>query len=425
MTQRHVRNPYLRQLVRDPLILPFYVPSFVIFLGFGLLTPVLPLYAGELGRSYAWVGAITSAQALGMLVTDIPCGLLLRRLGQKRAVLLGMALTILLRIAMSWAGSVYEAFAYQFISGFGIALYGVARHAYITEHAPIANRGKSMALFGGLNRVGGFIGPLIGGYVADALGLRVPFIVSGLVALPAIAAVALTMPQDGGDRMQAPAGRRLPNTVGRLGFGRLGALLRDQAALLIPAGLGHIFVQTIRSGRGTIIPLYGARMINLDVGEVGLLIGIAAALEMVMFLPAGWLMDNMGRKYAYLPSFGLQAIGMACVPLTGGFAGLLACTSLIGIGNGLSSGGMMTLGSDLAPEDARAEFLGVWRLIGDVGGTTGPAAVGFVADALALPAAALTLAASGVLACFTFGLGLPETLNRDGEARELRVVQSG
>lgn len=425
MTQRRIRNPYLRQLVRDPLILPFYVPSFVIFLGFGLLAPVVPLYAEELGRSYAWVGAITSAQALGMLVTDIPCGLLLRRLGQKRAILLGMALTILLRIAMSWAGSVYEAFAYQFISGFGIALYGVARHAYITEHAPIENRGKSMALFGGLNRVGGFIGPLIGGYVADALGLRVPFIVSGLVALPAIATVALTMPQDGGDRIRPQVGKRPPNTVGGLGFGRLGALLRDQAALLIPAGLGHIFVQMIRSGRGTIIPLYGARAIGLSVGEVGLLIGIAAALEMVMFLPAGWLMDNMGRKYAYLPSFGLQAIGMACVPLTGGFAGLLACASLIGIGNGLSSGGMMTLGSDLAPEDARAEFLGVWRLIGDVGGTAGPAAVGFVADALALPAAALTLAASGVLACLTFGLGLPETLDREAKARELRAAESG
>ncbi len=81
----------------------------------------------------------------------------------------------------------------------------------------------------------------------------------------------------------------------------------------------------------------------------------------------------------------------------------------------------MTLGSDLAPEGARGEFLGVWRLIGDIGGTAGPAAVGFVAAALALPAAALTLAVSGVLACLTFGLLLPETLEREPQAAPLSV----
>lgn len=421
MTKRHIRNPYLRELLRDPLIFPFYVPSFVIFLGFGLLTPVLPLYAEELGRSYAWVGAVTSAQALGMLLTDIPCGLLLRRLGQKRAILLGMGLTLFLRVAMSWAGSVYEAFVYQLVAGFGIALYGVARHAYITEHAPIKNRGKSMALFGGLNRVGGFIGPLIGGYVAEVAGLRVPFVVAAFVALPAMASIALTMPEDKrpslGVRRPAPAAVMRASAVGSpTGLGRLWTMVREQAALLVPAGLGHIFVQMIRTGRGTIIPLYAANALRLDVGDVGLLMGIAAALEMVMFVPAGWLMDNLGRKYSYVPSFAFQAIGMACVPLTGGFAGLLVCASLVGIGNGLSSGGMMTLGSDLAPEDARAEFLGVWRLIGDLGGTAGPAAVGFVADALALPAAALTMAGSGLLATLTFGLLLPETLEREDEA---------
>lgn len=271
-----------------------------------------------------------------------------------------------------------------------------------------------MALFGGLNRVGGFIGPLIGGYVADAAGLRVPFVVAGFIALPAMLSIALTMPRDahrGEARRDLSAGSSA--TAFGVGSGRLRAMLREQAALLVPAGLGHIFVQMIRSGRGTVIPLYGAKVLGLDVGDVGLLMGIAAALEMVMFVPAGWLMDNLGRKYAYVPSFGLQAIGMACVPLTGGFGGLVACASLIGIGNGLSSGGMMTLGSDLAPDDARAEFLGVWRLIGDVGGTAGPAAVGFVADALTLPASALTLAGSGLLATLTFGLLLPETLSRD------------
>jgi len=399
------RNPYLRRLLRDPLILPFYVPAFVLFLGSALLSPVLPLYAEEFQVSYAWIGAVASARALGMLIMDVPSGLLLRRLGHKRAILLGMAVTVGFLAAMSWAGSIQEAFLYQLLSGFGMALYGIARHAYITEHAPKSNRGRSMALFGGLVRIAGFVGPSIGGFVAARMGLRVPFVVAGLVSVPALLSVALFMPD----------ARAVPSLVGRTSQLRVAKrvdlleVLRGQARLLVPAGLGQFFAQMVRSGRRIIIPLFAANVLGMDVGQVGLLLTISAAVEMTMFWPAGWLMDNLGRKYAIVPSFALQAVGMACVPLAGGFAGLLACASLIGLGNGLSSGGMMTLGSDLAPDNARGEFLGVWRLIGDVGATAGPAVVGFVADGLALPFAALTLAVAGVLAALTFGVLLPET----------------
>ncbi len=202
-------------------------------------------------------------------------------------------------------------------------------------------------------------------------------------------------------------------------------MLREQAGVLVPAGLGQIFVQMIRTGRDTIIPLYASGVIGLSVEQVGLLVGIAAAAEMMMFLPAGWLMDTLGRKASLVPSFGIQAVGMALVPLTGGFGGLLACATTIGLANGLSSGAMMTVGADLAPPDARGEFLGVWRLIGDLGGTAGPSAVGFVADALALPAAALTMAASGLAATLIFGFLLPETLTQDESGRETAPASAG
>ncbi len=408
MKDRLLRNPYLRQLLRDPLVLPFYVPSVILFLGIGIMIPVLPLYAEDFGVSYAWVGAVLSAQALGTLLSDLPCGLLLRRLGHKRAMLLGMGVMVFLVIALSWARSAHEAFVYRLFSGFGVALFGVARHAYISERASIANRGRAMALFGGLMRVDRLIGPLIGGFIAAASGLRLPFVVAGLISLPAIACVVLFVP----DRETIET-RTSSEPESRPSGAPLQRVLRRQAGVLIPAGLAQIFVQMIRSGRDTVIPLYAVNIIGLDVGQVGLLMGIAAAVEMLMFMPAGWIMDNLGRKFAFVPSFGIQSLAMAAVPLTGNFAGLLACATAIGLGNGLSSGGMMTLGADLAPSDARGEFLGVWRLIGDVGGTGGPAAVGFVADALALPAAALTLAAAGMSGTLIIAFLLPETLKRE------------
>jgi hypothetical protein len=70
----------------------------------------------------------------------------------------------------------------------------------------------------------------------------------------------------------------------------------------------------------------------------------------------------------------------------------------------------------LAPEDARGEFLGVWRLIGDAGASGGPLAVGGVADLMALPAAIWVISAAGLVASAVFAFFVPETLRRT-EAR--------
>jgi MFS family permease len=130
---------------------------------------------------------------------------------------------------------------------------------------------------------------------------------------------------------------------------------------------------------------------------------------MAMFYPAGVVMDRYGRKWAVVPSFFIQGVGMALVALATGFGGLLAATMVIGFGNGLGSGTMLTIGSDLAPKDAMGEFLGVWRLIGDAGNTGAPIVVGTVADLLGLSPATLVMALVGVGAAAVFAWHVPET----------------
>ena len=73
----------------------------------------------------------------------------------------------------------------------------------------------------------------------------------------------------------------------------------------------------------------------------------------------------------------------------------------------------MTLGADLSPSKGRGEFLGVWRLIGDIGSSGGPYLVGVVASAVAVPSAALVMAAAGLIAAGVFGFFLPETLVKE------------
>jgi MFS family permease len=172
----------------------------------------------------------------------------------------------------------------------------------------------------------------------------------------------------------------------------------------------------IRAGRTVAVPLYAADVLGFDAQMIGFLEGVSGLVDAAMSWPAGTVMDRVGRKWAIVPSFAIQAAGMAIVPFTGTAGQLLAAMCVYSVGNGLGSGSMMTLGADLAPGSARGKFLGVWRLVGDAGSGAGPIAVGGVADLLVLPAAVLVMSAAGFAAAGVFAFFVPETLH-GGESR--------
>jgi MFS family permease len=168
----------------------------------------------------------------------------------------------------------------------------------------------------------------------------------------------------------------------------------------------------MRSGPQVVIPLYAANILGLDVSAIGMVMSIGSTLDMLLFYPAGVLMDRLGRKFAIVPSLLMMAIGIALVPLTQNISALLAVAMLTGLGNGLSSGALLTLGSDMAPPEGRSEFLGMWTLMGDLGTTTGPLAVGNLADVITLPATAWVIASAGLVGAAIFTFLVPEPVKR-------------
>ena len=90
------------------------------------------------------------------------------------------------------------------------------------------------------------------------------------------------------------------------------------------------------------------------------------------------------------------AASLAALGLAQGFHSLVAVAIALGVANGLSTGIVMTLGTDLAPPGRRGEFLGIWRFLTDLGSATGPLAVSAVVTVAPLYAAALCVGALGV-----------------------------
>jgi MFS family permease len=385
---------------RHSLLLPVYVPTALLAFGQGLLIPTLPVYAATFGVPFTLVSLAVGAAAIGTLVTDVPAGMLLGRLGRKPAMLLGTTLVAVSTLLIGLAHYFPELVVYRLLAGAGTALWGLSRHAYITDIAPVAERGRSIAIFGGINRIGVFAGPAVGGVVGASLGLNVPFLLASFMAIIATV-ISLLFIRETGSAATVPHRRMRWQLVGNL--------LKTHGPDLASAGIAQTFAQMIRAGRQLIIPLYAASVLQLDVAAIGTIVSAGAVIDMMLFVPAGFIMDRFGRKWAAVPSFTVMAIGMAMIPLAMDYWSMLAASVLIGFGNGLGSGTMMTLGADLAPPGATGEFLGLWRLIGDTGGAGGPLVVGALADLIGLSLTALALSGVGLASAAVLALLVRET----------------
>ncbi|MGI8856469.1 MAG: MFS transporter [Thermomicrobiales bacterium] len=398
-----------KPISRAAMVMPVYVPSFLLSFGQGVLVPTLPVFAKGFGVSFSLVSLVVAAAGLGTLAADLPAGLTLGRLGRQRAMLIGISLVASTMLVIALWHQFTVLLICRLLGGVGAALWGISRHAYITAITPRSQRGKFIATFGGINRVGLFAGPFIGGVVGHRFGLSWSFALAAIFAALA-APLAVIFIRDPRERVAVVPPRHLRwESVRRL--------MRTHRADVVSAGAAQIFAAMIRSGRQLIIPLYGVYALNLDVASIGTIVTISTAIDMLMFIPAGWVMDRFGRKVASVPSFAIMAAGVALIPLASNFLGLFIATSVIGFGNGIGSGSMMTLGADLAPPDAVGEFLGVWRFIGDAGSAGGPLVVGIIADALGLATTAFVLAGIGVIAALILSVLVRETLQAEPQAQ--------
>lgn len=399
---------------RNPLLFSLYVPTLILSFATGMLSPIMPLYASSFEISYALIGVVLAAQGVGNLIGDVPAGILLGRIGHRWLMVTGVGILGLAMLGVGLARSVPMLILFGLVAGMGNAMWNISRHAYMTSNITLQQRGRATATFGGLNRIGSFAGPAVGAALGAAYGLRAPFVVFALVAGMALVLSAIFVND---------AHEPMPHRGGLRGHSlHLAQVVRAHFQILSTAGLGQLFAQMIRSGRNSLIPLYAADVVGLDLPAIGWIITLAAAIDMAMFYPAGLIMDRYGRKYATVPSFALQGIGMALVALASTFGGLLAATLVIGFGNGLGSGTMLTLGSDLAPKGSIGEFLGVWRLIGDAGSTGAPMVVGGVADLVGLSSATLVMAGVGLASAAIFTIFVPETLHRRAAPVQAKAV---
>ena len=388
------------------IVLAIYIPSFLMAIGVGAGLPFLPLFAQELGAEVGLVGIIVGLGEFGILFFDLPGGVLITRIGSKKAMLFGGLASALLALLTGLSTNLLWLGVVIFLRGVTESAWQVARLTFLRHAIPIHIRGRSLSLIGGITRIGRFIGPIAGGYIAASLGYRYVFFIQAGLMLAGFAVFVLVAGRIGDVR----------TLVEKSAVRNLGAVLVKKRKVLATAGTGMVVLSLLRTARSIIIPLWGMS-IGLSVTEIGLVFGIGSAIDMVMFIPAGQLMDRLGSKWAALIGTCGVAAGFVLIPLTSGFSTFLLVSMLMGVTNGMGSGINMTLGSDLAPDESPEHFISLWRFISDAGRTAGPLLIGGVAQAVSLAVSCLVTGGFGILGVIFMAFMLPETLRRKKRSR--------
>ena len=162
----------------------------------------------------------------------------------------------------------------------------------------------------------------------------------------------------------------------------------------------------VRSARRSLLPLW-CHVNGLTPATTDLIYAWSMAADVLLFLPGGALMDRFGRWWVAVPSIFIQAVALLTLPLahTATAIGLVAL--IIGIGNGASSGIVMTLGSDASPDIGRPQFLAAWRLLSDTGSAMGPVVVTLVTLAWPLSTASIVMSIIGLVGSYWMGRWAP------------------
>ena len=358
-----------------------YGPTVLFAVGEGSVIPLLPLLAARLGADVATAALVASALVVGTLCGNIPAGWAVSRVGERWPMAGAGVLCLAGALAGAFATTVPLLIVAVFVVGFCAAAFGLARHSFMTTRVPLHFRARALSLLGGTFRLGMFLGPFIAaGLLALFADERATIWFFGGCLVATILLVLLgpdpelrvvSMPAQ-----IAPASAAVPGLTPRR-EGVFATMWRHRG-VLSRVGLAAAMLSSVRSARQVVLPLWGVT-IGLDGSTIALVVGVSGAIDFALFYASGQVMDRFGRLWAALPAMLLMGSGFVALSFTHDLPEsslwFALFAAVLGVGNGLSSGILMTLGADLAPRPDPAPFLGSWRTLTDAGGAASPVLV--------------------------------------------------
>jgi len=333
--------------------------------GFGIALFLIVILAYEQTNSVTFAGLAVSIYQIVMVVFQAPIGRIADKYGRKRLILLGIAIHALATFLIGVSNSILMLLALRALQGLGASLEGPASQALVADLVPHEKRGSVMGQYSTMINLGWFVGPVVGGVIADAFDVRAPFLIcSGLVALSFFPIAFYVKEPARTARRPTHASEPLPSKTRNV---------------LLYLCLAYFLIQFSGSAMFPLVRVYMLKIGASDT-EIGLVVAAFGLISAPLQTPFGRLSDRWGRK----PLITLGIFSMAFVAPWYGFAAtfpqLLLIRSAHGIASALSGPVVGALVADVAPRSQRGRALGILSTAQSLGMVVGPLTGGVLAD---------------------------------------------
>jgi len=334
--------------------------TFTSYLAQFMRTPIIPLYARDIGVSVGEVGLISSAFMLMASTLAIPLGLVSDRLGRRRLILLGVGLTTTVSFLFPFAKSLAPLFAVNALAGLGSAAYSPSMTAFVGDFSKSRGLGRNIGVYSTAMQVAMSLGPAVGGALRDLAGYESTFVASGAVASIAFLLGALAIPKSLGVK-EGSRGWKLEVDM--------------SVASCWVATLAMSYLWGVSS---SYLPLFG-RDLGFTTFEVGLIFAAQSLSNALWRVPLGHISDRIKLPHPLLlSSLGLGAIVTATVTL---FESLVLIVGLmVGFGFAIGTSTLIattTVAKNL-PQRSRGLGMGIYYMSFYGGMALSPAIMGQV-----------------------------------------------
>jgi len=391
--------------------------TFVVMLGFGIIAPILPLYARSFGVGYADAGLLISSYAFTRLICDPFTGPIVDRYGERAVATAGLMFVGVSSVLTGLAPTFILAVVFRGVGGAGSAVLFAALYSYLLKVVPKHRMARTLGVFYGSFNVGFIAGGPIGGVIAHLLGLASPlFFYAGLCFLSGVLYLRFVSNPQGragpptAEVEEAEAGGRRTLWGGNMSGVR--DLLRSRV-FVTTIVLNMAFFWVVAGGYDTLVPLFGQSVLHMSTVGIGAALAVAVAVEFVLLYPAGSIADRFGRRALLLPALSWFAVALVATGWSGTTLVFGLMMAVLGVGSGTVAVAPAAMLSDVVPERRSGTAVGVFRFFGDLGFVFGPLVAGASAGAFGFKAA-FALMAVPILLALALVVITPETLHRSG-----------
>ncbi len=408
------RTPLLAGLPREVAVVT--AVAFCVALGFGILIPVLPVFARTFDISALEASAVVSVFALVRFVTSPLAGGMVDRFGERSVMTSGLLIVSASSFAAGFSQTYSQLLMLRGVGGLGSSMFTVSAMALLLRVVSTEQRGRASGAFQGGFIIGGVAGPAVGGLVV-AWSIRAPFFVyAGTLLLAALVAVVFL------------SRARLHDLEHEVAHGaenklqQLRTALKDRAyQAAITTNLVTGFV--VFGLRSSAVPLFVVEGLGESASISGIGFLIAAGLQALLLLPAGRMADTSGRRKALLwgtigTALGMLVLTGADIAANGWGTPALAGTGLFFLAMAIQGASGAFLGS--APAAVVGDVMGgkkggivvaTFQMMADLGAILGPLMAGLIIDAADFDWA-FGVGAILCIIAIGFVIRMPETLRR-------------